>query len=137
MSDESNIQALQEENTQLHALVQHQREELEQVAFLKGAMRDLRVKQALYLYRKSLGPGASFSQWCRKGAAFSCACWRCLAELDQMASPDTERMAMVDSAMADRHQLAKVQVMAADGDQQAIDALEVIQMLGSHRLKKD
>lgn len=136
MNDDMSIQTLQEENTQLHALVQHQREELEQVAFLKGAMSDPRVKQALYLYRKGLGPGASFSQWCRKGAAVNCQCWRCLADRGVMSSPDSERLAMADSAMTSKHQLAKVQIMAADGDQQAIDALGIIARLDA-RNKKD
>lgn len=124
MSEQQDVQALQEENAQLHALVQHQREELEQVAFFKDAIKDPRVKQGLYLYRKGLGvPFASFSQWCVKGRGQGCQCWRCLADRGFMASLETERNAMAESAMSNTHQRAKIEIMAADGDQQAIEAL--------------
>ena len=125
----SAIQTLQEENTQLHALVQHQREELEQVAFLAGALKDPRVMQAIYLYRKGLGvPFGSFSQWCIKGCEV-CACWRCCADAEINATPDTERHAMATAARRGRFKLDMVRGMAEQGDQQAIDALDIIKQL--------
>lgn len=98
----------------------------EQVTFLAEAIKDHRVRQALYLYRKTLGPGASFSQWCSKGFGRGCQCWRCLADVGRFSSDTSEILSMAESADRSPQQLPKIQALAEQGNPSAVTALKIL-----------